>query len=218
MNTPYIITIARTFGSGGKTLGINLSEELGIPCYEDQILRMASDYSGISEHMFAKVDERLRGSNLTRKLAGFPDIERVAKPSERSFTSNDNLFNIQAEIIRQLSETESCIIIGKCASVILKNKPNVINIFVDADEDTCNANVRRRLCVNRSDAQKLIDKTDKYRSDYYKYYSGGLEWKDPRNYDLMINSTNLGMKKCAELVKEMVRIKLEKTPEDFDEI
>ena len=213
MSTPYIITIARTFGSGGKTLGINLSEELGIPCYEDQILRMASDYSGISEQMFAKVDEKLRGSLIRKKLAGFPDIKRVAQPSERDFTSDDNLFSIQAEIIRQLCNTESCIIIGKCASVVLKNKPNVINIFVDADEDTCNANVRRRLCVNRSDAQKLIDKTDKYRADYFKYYSGGLEWKDPRNYDLMINSTNLGMQKCAELVKEMVRIKLGEIPE-----
>lgn len=208
MSTPYIITIARTFGSGGKTLGINLSEELGIPCYDEQILRMASDYSGISEQMFAKVDEKLRGSYLTKKLAGFPDITRVAKPSERAFTSDDNLFNIQAEIMRQLSTTESCIIIGKCGSVVLKNKPNVINIFVDADEDTCNANVRRRLCVNRSEAQKLIEKTDKYRTDYFKYYSGGLDWKDPRNYDLMINSTYLGMNKCAELVKEMVRIKL----------
>ncbi|MDO4490332.1 MAG: cytidylate kinase-like family protein [Lachnospiraceae bacterium] len=215
MSKPYIITIARTFGSGGKTLGINLSEELGIPCYEDQIIHMASDYSGINPQMFAKVDEKLRGFYIAKKLAGFPDIKRVAQPSERDFTSDDNLFNIQAEIIRQLSKTESCIIIGRCGNIILKDKPNVINVFVDADEDTCNANVRRRLCVNRTEAQKLIEKTDRYRAEYYKYYSGGLDWKDPRYYDIMINSTNLGMRKCAELVKEMVRIKL---GENFTEI
>ena len=70
MSDHYVITIARGFGSGGKTIGINLSEELGIPCYEDQLLRMASDYSGISEQLFAQVDEKLRGSYIKKKLAG----------------------------------------------------------------------------------------------------------------------------------------------------
>ena len=78
MDKPYVITISRGFGSGGKTIGINLSEELGIPCYEDQLLRMASDYSGINEQLFAQVDEKLRGSYIQKMLAR-QEAQRAAR-------------------------------------------------------------------------------------------------------------------------------------------
>lgn len=210
MSNHYVITIERGFGSGGKTIGINLSEELGIPCYEDQLLRMASDYSGISEQMFAQVDEKLRGSYITKKLAGFPNINRIAQPTDKKFVSDDNLFSIQAEIIRQLANTESCIIIGKCGNVALKGYANVVSVFVDADMDYCITNVKDRLCVNDTEAEHLILKTDKYRSDYYKYYSGGMEWKDPKGYDLILNSGKIGMDKCAEVIKAFAKIKFDK--------
>lgn len=208
MDKPYVITISRGFGSGGKTIGINLSEELGIPCYEDQLLRMASDYSGINEQLFAQVDEKLRGSYIQKMLAGLPNINRIAKPTDKRFVSDDNLFNIQAEIIRHLAESESCIIIGKCGNLALKDYPNVVSVFVEADMDYCIENVKERLCVSDAEAERLILKTDKYRSDYYKYYSRGQEWKDPKAYDLILNSGRLGMEKCAEVIKEMVKIKL----------
>ena len=208
MSKNFVITIARGFGSGGKTVGINLAEELGIPCYEDQLIRMASDYSGISEQLFAQVDEKLRGSFIRKKLAGFPDIERLAKPADKNFVSDDNLFRIQAEIIRHLAETESCIIIGKCGNLALKDYPNVISVFVEADRDYCVQNVMERLCVNESEAERLILKTDKYRADYYKYYSAGKEWKDPREYDLIINSGRIGMDKCAQVIKDFMKVKL----------
>jgi cytidylate kinase len=208
MDDHYVITIARGFGSCGKTIGINLSEELGIPCYEDQILRMASDYSGINEQLFAQVDEKLRGSYIKKKLAGFPNINRIAQPADKKFVSDDNLFNIQAEIMRQLAQTESCIIIGKCGNIALKDYSNVISVFIDADMDYCVQNVKERMCVGDEEAKRLIQKTDKYRSDYYKYYSGGMEWKDPEGYDLILNSGRIGMEKCAEMIKKLVEIKL----------
>ncbi|MDO5411136.1 MAG: cytidylate kinase-like family protein [Lachnospiraceae bacterium] len=208
MSDHYVITIERTFGSGGKTIGINLSEELGIPCYEDQLLRMASDYSGINERLFAQVDEKLRGSYITKMLAGFPNINRIAQPKDKNFVSDENLFKIQAEIIRQLASSESCIIIGKCGNLALKDHPNVVSVFVDADMNYCIENVKERLCVGDTEAERLILKTDKYRSDYYKYYSHGQEWKDPRGYDLSLNSGRIGMEKCAEAIKNFVNIKL----------
>ncbi|MGN0295230.1 MAG: AAA family ATPase [Lachnospiraceae bacterium] len=208
MSDHYVITIARGFGSGGKTIGINLSEELGIPCYEDQLLRMASDYSGISEQLFAQVDEKLRGSYIKKKLAGFPNINRIAQPTDKKFVSDDNLFSIQAEIIRQLASTESCIIVGKCGNLALRDYPNVVSVFVEADMDYCIENVKERLCVDDAEAERMILKTDKYRSDYYKYYSGGKEWKDPKAYDLILNSGRIGMDKCAQVIKDFVKIKL----------
>ena len=77
----YVITIARGFGSGGKSIGNMLSQELGIPCYERQILKMASDYSGINENLFAEVDEKLRGSYISKKLSGFPSRNSIVEPT-----------------------------------------------------------------------------------------------------------------------------------------
>ena len=116
----YVITIARGFGSGGKQIGLRLSKKLGIPCYEKQILQMASDYSGINKALFVKSDEKLNGKKIAMKLKKFPKINRLAEPSQKDFVSDVNLFNIQAEIIKELAKTESCIIIGKCANHILK--------------------------------------------------------------------------------------------------
>ena len=95
----YVITIARGFGSGGKEIGTRLAKELGIPCYERQLLDMASEYSGINKRLFAEVDEKLRGSYAMKHLMKIP-YTYVVEPSDKDFTSDINLFNIQSEIIK----------------------------------------------------------------------------------------------------------------------
>ena len=112
----YIITIARSFGSGGKEIASLLSEKLGIPWYERQILTMASQASGIDESEFVEVDERLHGSYLIKSLTKLPTAN-VLRPESRDFVSDLNLYNIQAEIIKELSHTQSCIIVGKCGKI-----------------------------------------------------------------------------------------------------
>ena len=97
-----MITIARGFGSGGKEIGTKLAGQLGIPCYEKQILKMASDYTGISEQLFAEVDEKLRGHSLMKRLLTTPS-DYVVEPSDKKFTSDQNLYNIQARIIREMA-------------------------------------------------------------------------------------------------------------------
>lgn len=208
MKQPYIITVGRTFGSGGKTIAIALSEKLGIPCYEEQILRMASDYSGISEQLFAQSDAQLRTPAWKKLLAGYPNIDKMAHPNTKKFVSDDNLFSIQAKICRNLAETESCIIIGKCANVVLKDYDNVVSVFVDADDETCVKNVMERVCCSEKEAKELIAKTDKNRSEFYEYYSHGHEWKDPKDYDLMINSSAIGFEKAEELILTYLKMKL----------
>ena len=96
----YVITIARGFGSGGKEIGVKLGERLGIPCYEQQLLRMASEQSGINEALFNLADEKLE---VKDRLKGLP-FNYVVEPSDKRFTSNNNLFNIQSELIRKLSK------------------------------------------------------------------------------------------------------------------
>lgn len=205
---PYVITIARGFGSGGKQVGDMLAKELEIPCYERQILRMASEYSGIREELFSEVDEDLRGSYIVKRLSGIPSTNQMIKPTEKEFTSNLNLFRIQADIIRKLAETEPCVIIGKCANTILRNRSNVISVYVEAPREYCVQRIMNRAGVEEDEAHRMIYHTDQYRAEYYRYYSGGREWNDPTEYDLVLNTARVGLENSVGLIKDYVGRKL----------
>lgn len=210
----FVITIARGFGSGGKEIGMNLSKELGIPCYDRQILTMASDQSGIDESIFVETNEKLRGKYIANFLRKVP-VTGVLEPWEREFTSDVNVFNIQADIIRSLANTESCIIIGKCADDILKEYKNVISVYIEAPRHVCVQSICNKMHVSEERAHKLIASTDKYRANYYSYYTGGKSWTNPVNYDITLNSDRIGRDKCVQLIKEYIKIKI--GPDVFDQ-
>lgn len=202
----YVITIARGFGTGGKQIALELAKKLDIPCYERQILQMASEYSGLSEEMFTTVDEKLRGSFIKNTLEKFSFPKEVS-PQNKSFESDINLFCIQAEIIRHLAERTSCVIIGKCADYILKDYSNVCSFYVEAPRNACLDSIMQKTGESEKEAAKLITKTDKYRADYYKFYTGGNYWTNPVNYDLTLNSARIGRDKCADVMIETMKIK-----------
>lgn len=199
----YVITIARGFGSGGKEIGVKLGETLGIPCYEQQILRMASEASGISEALFNLADERVTGSD---RLKGLP-FHYVVEPSDKRFTSNNNLFNIQSEIIKELARKQSFIVIGKCADYVLRDYDNVASFYIEAPRASCVASIRNKMGVSEEEANRLITKTDKYRADYYKYYTKGNYWTNPVNYDMTLNSARVGRERCVDVMAEYVKMK-----------
>lgn len=207
----YIITIARGFGSGGKDIGMRLSKELGIPCYDRQILTMASKQSGIDESVFVETDEKLRGKYIANFLRRTP-VSGVVEAYDKEFVSDINVFNLQAEIIRNLAYTESCIIVGKCADYILKDYKNVISVYIEAPRADCVASIREKMHVSEERANFLIHTTDKYRAKYYNYYTGGKDWTNPINYDMVLNSARIGREKCVELIKDYVRIRFESPP------
>lgn len=204
----FVITIARGFGSGGKQIGLDLSKKLGIPCYESQILAMASNYSGINKDLFFQVDEKLRGYHMIKRLMKSHNSDDIVAPTERSFISDVNLYNIQAKIIRELGKNQSCIIIGKCANHILKDTDNVVSVYIEAPRADCVRAVIGRLGVTEEEAHKMIYQTDKYRADYYKYYTGGEVWTNPVLYDMTLNSARIGYDKCVKLIIEYLKIKL----------
>ena len=191
-----IITVARQYGSGGKTIGEMVAKELDIPCYNREILRMASEESGINEKLFARVDEKLKGSALFRISKSVYEGE-LLPPDSDDFTSTRNLFNYQAKIIKKLAETESCVIVGRCADYILRNYPNVMSVFVHAPHEFCLRQAMMRNSMTEREMEKFIAKTDKYRGEDYRYYTG-WEWTDARHYDLCLNSSKLGFEKCKE--------------------
>ncbi len=202
----YIITIARGFGSGGCEIASKLSEELGIPYYDRQLLAMASEQSGIDESLFVEVDEKLRGTHLTSLLAKVPNTE-VIEPREKKFVSDINLYNIQAQIISELAKTETCIVIGKCADYILRHYDNVISIYIEANRKACVESIMEKMYVSEARANHLIKMTDKYRASYYKYYTGGRDWTNPTNYDMTLNSARIGKDKCVKVIKDYIQTK-----------
>jgi cytidylate kinase len=205
MDKKYVITIARGYGSGGRTIGKMLSEELGIPYYDRDLLRFASDDSGINEELFAKADEKLKKS-LLFKIARNIYKGELIPPDSDDFVSNDNLFNYQAKIIKELAETESCIIIGRCADFILKDYPNVVRLFVHAPLEDCISTLKEMTGKPEKELEKQILAIDKHRAEYYNYYTG-REWENARHYDLCLNSSKLGFGKCVEIVKSYLDIR-----------
>lgn len=191
-----VITIARQYGSGGKTVGQMLASELGIPFYSRDILRLASEDSGISEGLFAEADEKLKNNPLLKISKNVYDGDLIP-PESGEFVSDKNLFNYQAKIIKQLAETQSCVIVGRCADFVLKDYPNVMSVFVHADEEFCYERAMERNSMSPREMRKFIAKVDKYRGDYYRYYTG-RNWTDARNYDLCLDCGKLGFEKCKE--------------------
>ncbi len=200
-----IVTIARQYGSGGKTIGTMLAEDLGIKAYSREILRLASEESGINEALFNKADERLKSTSLfgimKREYKG-----ELIPPESDDFTSNRNLFNYQAKVIKALAEEESCVIIGRCADFILKDRPNVVSVFVHASPEYCLEQAIAKGANGGKDVERFIQKTDKYRAEYYRYYTG-QDWNDARNYDLCLNSGKLGFEKCVEAIKSYIQVR-----------
>jgi cytidylate kinase len=202
----FVITIARGFGSGGKDIGMRLSKALGIPCYDRQLISMASDRSMIDESLFVEVDEKLRGQSIQKFLNRMPS-QAVLEPHEKGFTSDINLFNIVAEVIRTLAKTESCIIIGKCADDILKDYDNVLSLYIEAPRAACVKSIMEKMNVSEKRAHQLIRSTDSYRAKYYSFYSGGKDWTNPTNYDLVLNSDRMGRENCVRLIEDLVKIR-----------
>ena len=201
-----VITIARSYGSGGKTLGKLLADKMGINCYDREIIRMASDSSGINEELFGRVDEILKKSPLFGIVRSNPYKGNGLIPPESSnFVSDDNLFNYQAQVIKELAEKESCVIIGRCADYVLKDNPNVIRLYLYAPLEDCIKRVMAQNSITEKETIKKIETIDKYRSDYYKYYTG-KEWNDARNYDFCLNTTSMSYEKLIQVVENIISL------------
>lgn len=201
----FVITIARGYGSGGRTIGRMLAEELGISFYDRELLRLASDDSGINEELFARADEQLKKS-LLFKIAKKVYKGELIPPDREDFVSNENLFNYQAKIIKELAQQESCVIVGRAADYILKDYDNVVKVFVHAPLEDCIKTLKEMTGKSEKELEKQILSIDKRRAEYYKYYTG-RNWEDAKNYDLCLNSSQLGFKKCVEIVKAYLDIR-----------
>ncbi len=195
-----IITISREFGSGGRYVGRLVSELLNIPFYDEELNRMLAEQSNYSNE-FIKKSEDVRTSSFLYSLstegAFMNNLYGALSP-------NDKLFVLQNNIIKELADKGPCVIIGKCGDYILRDRDDVLRVFI-----TCDMENRIKRCVEyygiaEKDVEKNLKKRDKARSSNYSYYTGG-EWGIVKNYDLTINSGSFGVEKCAETIASLAK-------------
>ncbi len=120
-------------------------------------------------------------------------------PESEDFTSNRNLFNYQAKVLRELADQESFVVIGRCADYVLRDLPGVERVFICAPDDLCVRREADRTSVSIQEAKTRCSKLNQYRSEYHRYYTG-CDWTDPSNYDLIINTGCLSFESAADLV------------------
>ena len=201
-----VITIARSYGSGGRRMGRLLAKELGYEDYDREILRIASDESGINEELFSQVDENRRMPLF--RIAREVYTGEVIPPDSDDFISNENLFRYQAKIIRELAATRNCVIVGRCANFILRGRENVINVFVSAPVVDCVRRVMENDGLTLEEAEKKIKKIDKRRADYFKYFTG-RQWHDAALYDLCLNTGHMSDQRCVDVVRAYMDARFE---------
>ena len=197
----YVITIGREFGSGGHEIAEKLSEMLGINYYDKNIIDLASEKSGINKQMFENSDEKHNSFLYSLSMAHYGGL--VSPVYLNDVITNDKLFIIQSNIIKEIAKKESCVIVGRCASDILEDVTETFDVFVHASLDYRTKRIMRLYDMPEHSAQTLIKKTDKSRSSYFDFYSS-KSWGACETYDISINSEFLGVDGCVNLLSECV--------------
>ena len=196
----FVIAITRTCGSGATSIGKILAKNLGVEIYDRNILRLASDDSGISEELFARADEDQKQSLLFRASQKVY-TGGLIPPEKEDFTSNNNLFNYQAKVLRELADESNYVVIGRAADYVLRDKPGLVRVYIYASREKCIEKEMNRQKIDWKTADKFITKTDKYRRDYYRYFTG-QEWENMQNYDLCINTTQMTYEQAAKAIQD----------------
>ena len=187
-----VITISREFGSGGRTIGKKTAEKLNIPCYDSQLIQKIAAESGFNEEYIKEAGEYAPGGFLSSAL------------SHRgiAITNEDYIWEIQCRTITDLAQQGPCVIVGRCADYILRNKADCLKVFIHADLD-----FRAKRIVEvygereQSPQQRLKDK-DKRRAAYHRFYLD-MKWGHAQNYDLTLNSGTLGIENCVNIITQL---------------
>ena len=201
MNRSIIITIGRQFGSGGRIIGQKLAESCGISCYDRELIQLAAQESGLCRDIFEKADEQASHS-LTHACSLEYSCAGIYMP-QLDILSGEGLFKIQSDAIRKLAETESCVIVGRCADYILRDYPLLISFFIHNTLENRIRTVSERLQLSVEQAGELITKTDKSRAAYYDYYTNKT-WGKASSYHLSIDASVLGIEGTVAFMKAYV--------------
>ena len=194
--TNKIITIGRSYGSGGRTVGKMVAEKLGISYYDSELLEQAAMKSGLSKQFFESRDEKISGANMLYGYAGFvsDQYSRIEKMANKA----------QREIIEEVASKGACVIVGRRADQILKGNDQLLRVFITAPMESRVERVMERENMSAQESQEKIRKVDKERSEYYNVFSES-HWGDANNYDLCLDTSKIGIEKTVDLIVQLVK-------------
>ncbi|MGN1020466.1 MAG: AAA family ATPase [Aristaeellaceae bacterium] len=205
MTTNSVITIGRQFGSGGRQVGELLAQRLNIPYYDKQLLAEASKDSGICEEMFEDHDEKPTRSLLFSLVTGM-QVRGDTGAMYMDMPLNHKIFLAQFDAIRRIASEGPCVIVGRCADYVLKDKKNAISVFIKADMASRMERAIQRYGVNPEKAEEAVRRADKQRASYYNYYATAT-WGDVNNYDLCVDTGKLGIDGTVELLERYIAMR-----------
>jgi cytidylate kinase len=192
-----IITIGRQFGCGGREICKMLSEQLGIPFYDKELIDYAANKCGISASVLEQYDEKATNSLLySLSLSSYSYAGSAVNTPQLPL--NDQLYISQSEVIKQLAEKGPCIILGRCSDYVLRDRDDVLKVFLYCDLDIRTETIANRLGIPQNKAKDIIKKTDKRRASYYNYYTQ-MKWGELKNFDVALNS-KIGKEKVVEAI------------------
>lgn len=184
-----IITISRQFGSGGRTIGKEVAKKLGIPCYDQELIDKIAEDSGLAAEFVAEHTENTVYSTLI--ASAFNTYSATA--------TQDYLWEIQLRLITKLADEGPCVIVGRCADYILRDKADCLNVFIHSDMQSRAHRIVNLYGQKDDSPEKRLIKKDKRRAAYYRFYTD-LEWGDVKNYHIALDSGALGIEKCVDLI------------------
>ncbi len=205
MKDNIIVTIARQYGSGGHEVGELVAKEHGFAFHDKSLIEKAAEKSGISLEVLKKADEKTTPSFLYSIAMGNFDMYPLAiNMSPYEMPINDKLFNLQCNIIKEEAEKASSVFVGRCADYILNDCKRVIKVFIYGDIESRANRIAKKENISVQDAKVLIYKTDKRRANYYNYYTS-LKWGKSDNYNIMIDTSKIGVEGAARIIGEYIK-------------
>ena len=204
----YVITVGRRMGSGGRALGKLLADKLGIDFYDKELLLDAAKRSGLCPEMFERNDERRPHfiSGLFSFNMGMGPVSTYTSTA----ISDDALYKAQCDFIHEIASKGPCVIVGRTADYVLRDNPNVVNIFVHADIDDCADRIAlREPSLNKEQAKRLAEKTNKFRAGFYNFYTD-KKWGDSSGYDITFNSSTMSLEDISDIVINYLHRKFNK--------
>lgn len=191
-----IITISREFGSGGRYLGKEIAEKLGIAFYDKEIIEKAAKESGLSEEYIEKNGEY----SPTKHSFAYAFVGR----NSSGLSLEDYIYSVQRKIILEIAEKESCVIVGRCADFILRERDDGIHAFICGNQEKKAERIQELYSLTKAEAVKRMKDMDKKRSLHYEYYTE-QKWGMAKNYSICLNSSEIGYENCIQIITEMVQ-------------
>ena len=202
-----VITIGRECGSAGRLIGQKLAADLGVKCYDKELLTLAAKNSGLCEELFKTHDEKPTSSFLYSLVMDTYSLGYNTS-AYMDLPINHKIFLAQFDTIKKLAEEESCVIVGRCADYALADYPNTVSVFICGDEEDKIRHLMERHNVDEAKAKDIMIKTDKRRASYYNYYSS-KRWGSCKSYDMCISSSAVGYDGAVDIIKEFAKKKQE---------